>query len=902
MSAEANYGGPLETVLNLGSFPKDVLDFQELQDLTRQTIFLDYQLHLLLQREFDGLLFSRITTSTSESLTERVDQLIDYAKSIGANYSSTNRSYDEGLYHAVLSAHLYHLANDLNAMKETLLLFSLKSVDTPLSFYLTARYNALLGFVAPDTWYDYLKSFVKYGCKSLVAANRWIDGIFANVLFHLSKQGKYPLSFKHMLEQEFADNVTALVSILNFALRSDYERFILKSYRADYIVFLTELLNSKIKNRGKFPDASSENFGELNFVDSLYETLNDISDHRPVVNYFLKPKLSKKYLIAVAELSFQNQTVVANLIRSLLDSDEYDEALAAFKTYINYVKKDQEQEGGVIANILEVIDIYSTCIAAFNPLSSVILQTKSGVKRFKYNSIAVVMEELELRVVELLLYLDDFTDMAKLSYDEELEAFSENRLLFLYHRYNTNLVMEDKAKLIRVLSKGWFALGQYHQYKATYESADSTLLDGHRSSVLKYNKNCLIINPTGNPKYLFQYALTLAYSQLHEPALKLCKFILKRYPESFKSWNLLALLSLALEPETTKAADGESDHVLDELKENTKADSEKYIDDALNVAGIFIMKNKQQDVTLSVQTRYDILQLKMTQVAILESHYGVHHILDSITDVFSLYRELFSDIDIASSGAKPQTHRNDSRWSHRPSVIDIKGPDVGRQMSILKEKSAAKEKIKRLSKGDGLVRTTSKISKSVNPKPSPGKQLLELLILQELWLWTASIYSRLGMLDEAEECVVEAESAYEPNVRTFTFLGLLTSETRKFLSLQEFERSLEALHSPQEAYNRSAYGQVLLGMCKLFLVDDDIGNSLFISQKDMHAGLMRLKNYLQGYSLCWPHGNNSPEVWHYLAMIYEKFDDKLLYTKAMWRCVALASKRPVRSFANCEGI
>ena len=134
-------------------------------------------------------------------------------------------------------------------------------------------------------------------------------------------------------------------------------------------------------------------------------------------------------------------------------------------------------------------------------------------------------------------------------------------------------------------------------------------------------------------------------------------------------------------------------------------------------------------------------------------------------------------------------------------------------------------------------------------------------------------------------------------------MGFLTSKSRKFLSLQEFERSLEiltkkdnSLASHNKFNSKYDYGLTLLGLLKLFLIDDDPKNSLFISTKDLNSGIIRLKNLLENYSLTWPYGYNNPEIWFYLSKIYEFIDDKILLTKSLWRCIELEDKRPVREF------
>ena len=109
-------------------FPKNVLQFQDTQDYFQQLVFVDYQLELLIDNEFNkNELLSLENLSQLEqnpnsvnSANEKLQQLINYAKSISLNYENTSKSYDENLYYVVLMAHLYYLDDNLNHMNKLL--------------------------------------------------------------------------------------------------------------------------------------------------------------------------------------------------------------------------------------------------------------------------------------------------------------------------------------------------------------------------------------------------------------------------------------------------------------------------------------------------------------------------------------------------------------------------------------------------------------------------------------------------------------------------------------------------------------------------------------------------------------------------------------------------------------
>lgn len=915
--------------LALGCFPRDVLSYQESQEFFEQIVFVDYQLQLLIQNEFEGEGTTAVAAEMEfHSPSSKLHQLIDYAHSITANYSSIKKSYEENLYYAVVLAQIYFLDRQWDRMYAVLNLVNIVSVgyDSPalkdFVDYLSVRHTVLCGLTnsvdSHKIWIDFLFTWNKPLCKSQVAANHWLDVLFEKLTHVLTSAEMRPLHFNDVKMQKFGDNNTAVITYSTFLLRPANSLRIGHSFKSDYVTFLAHQLDARINSRNDvFPHAHESSEEHDDYITAIYESLS----HLPYTLNILKPSLSKTFLINMTLKTYQSQVVLSNLINTLLDLNEYDEAFAAFKTYVSYVEKDQEQHGGYIFNILTIIDTYANCIGKFNPLTSFVPKVSMS-RKFKHTSSDRVLEAMEVFSKKLLFYLNELSNFANFNYDGN-DDLKENRLSFLYHKYNVNILLSDLSDLISLVSKAWFSLGYYYNYLATVESPSPEKLRENVNNVLTYYKNSLIVNSTGNPSYLFNYALALSYDRQLEAALKLCKFILKKYPESFKTWNLLVLLFTAFEtknPDYVKTANkpttlpivsgpdipngSQEKPVLISLKE-----SEKFINNALNIAGIFINKHRSNEIKLTTETKHDILQLKLTQLSVWESIYGVQYVLEYLSEVFGLYNELFAEVEIHE--IHPETASvlgNDllgieGKWSHRPTVIDpspaLKDTPISK---ILSEKEAAKDTIRRFSKITQPKAVEVKV-KPVKDLSNPNTlriHLIEKKILQDLWLWTSNIYLKIGLLEESEQCIVEAEANYEPNVKTYTQLGLLTSKSRKFLSLQEFERSLEILTAPENYYKKKEYGTALLGLCKLFMVDDEPGSSLFTSNKDLNAGLIRLKNMLESYGNSWHYGFNNSELWWYLSLIYEKIDDKILYTKSLWKCVELEDCRPVRAFDCCD--
>lgn len=935
--------------IELGCFPKRVLSFQDSQQFLEQLVFIDYQLLLLVQNEFGGHdLVPALALDHSETPRDKLVQLINYANSVSANYSDALKSPEEALYHGVIMAHIFYLNSQFDHMHHALDTCMPLRVDrdtTHADFirYLNCRHTVLMGLVAgPGVWEQYLREF-KPLSKSAVAAKRWLELLFAKLAGSWGTGGLDLIAFSDFKAHDLIENKSALIAMSCFLLRPENTQLANRSFKTEFLNYLAEELESAIKTPADFPDAaatdSSDNF-LLDFIDNLYLSLGQV----PLSYSVLKPTLTKKFLINAMLKTFQSHGVTANLIKCLIQLNEHDEALAAFKTYVSYIENTQRQNDGRIDDILSIIDIYSTCLLQFNPLKAIVPHKP---RKFKYTTDDSIVQQLQHHSVLLAKYLDIVARDADLSYHlGDADDIDANPISFLYNKYNVNVLLDDHSQFVEIVSKGWYALGYLSYFLATHASADQSALDVHVELTLRAYKNALIVNSTGNVIYLFNYALALAFARKLKPALKLCKFILKKYPESFKTWNLMVLLLTSFESSNPDAAPlvtvpNASNVGLAPLPTNprgnangsesingansangstTLKDLEKFINNALNIAGLFIVKHRQKDIKLTSEAKYEILQLKLTQMAVWEAVYGVQYILEYVSEVFILYHELFA-VELEPMRPEPAKQSvllaSDAKWSHRPSFIDPL-PDsdavvLENGALATKDNQESIDRIKRMAKSSkkdrlgslkriGLQRRHSQ-RVPVAPKPTaqatlPSSHIIERKILQDIWLWTSSIYMKLGLLEESEQCIVEAETVYEPNVKTFTALGSLTSASRKFLSLQEFERSLEILN--KEPYNKADYGHALLGLSKLLLVDDASDSSLFILDKDREAGIVRMKNLLEKYVLSWPFGHSSLESWYFLSKVYETIDDKDLLASALWRCVELEDYRPVRTFECCD--
>lgn len=899
--------------LNLGCFPKLVVSqptkWSELPLAFERLVYGDYIINELIQTQFGGDELpddSHVLLEIKQKLTMVFD-VVDSAKNIADGYC-------DQLYYAVVKAHLCFLDGSMDEMKRVLTSVSVSAAGLPahtlgyqLEFiqYLTVRYYVLLGLTNWKYWLEYLTAYSRLFLRSQVAANHWLRNLFYELGLSLAANGN--LVFAELADLPFYKNERAVIGFGLYVII--HTKLVDTKFVEEFMLWLDQVVVSKISdNRQRFPDANTPTPEIDDFVNNLYilvEQYDRLS--YPAVSArprqrLLKPLTLHQYLVAQTSRTYQLKGVVSNLVYTLLAQDQYDEAFLAFLTIKQYNLLTEAHHHGYIEDILALINLYLTCIIEMHPALR---------PDFLYADETTVVAEIASMVDRVKELLGKFGEYADISVGGDLN----DDLGFLYTRYNPNVVVLDRLNLVEVVSHAWYAVGFYYLNLAVWFLPTLDQMTTAVDNAVVNLRNAVTVNSTGNATYLYTYALALSHTGRIKLALKLCKFILKRYPEMFKTWNLMTLILSAVE--TNKADLG---------KETSKSELEKFIDNALNIAGLYTNKHKDR---MSLETKYEILQLKLTQMAVLERNHGIQYILEHLTDVFVLFHELLS-VSPAPKQSAHQSPAHDSSWSHRPSFIDPgtsnHGPVAnggtphanGHVVQLERKNSSALSRRHSLSL-DRFRRSSSKkatLSKDhhVVAAPAPvaaepvsllklrlsSTETTERKIMQQLWLWTARIYMRVGLADEAEQCLVEAELIYEPNVRTFTALGYLTSESRKFLALQEFERLLEIMNA-QGRPSLEDYGTTVLGLAKLFILDDKPDSLLFLSTIDRQLGIIRVKKLLEVFSTSFGYGYNSPEVWYFLSKVYEVVDDKVLLKKLLWKCVDLEDYRPVRAYSSIEG-
>lgn len=360
-----------------------------------------------------------------------------------------------------------------------------------------------------------------------------------------------------------------------------------------------------------------------------------------------------------------------------------------------------------------------------------------------------------------------------------------------------------------------------------------------------------------DPAYSLQYGLLLAHNQQLSKSLKVVREALIDSQDCFNLWHLLALLL---------SADEDYDNAF------------RVVSSGLNRAHQLAQKLQKPLHTFDEDVKNGLLQMKMTETALIEIIDGVDEAIDVLPDVFTLFAELY------------------------PGAIRTGGVVESNKKETRQKKSDIVNRIKRKSQESRRGRDSS--DRSSPAKPSAGKatsitQYDSITnIVQIFWLWIAGLYRRAGEASEAEQAILEAENVAGPTVRTRVELGFLMSEERPLHAQEQFETALDEDENDLPA---------VLGLAKLVLGHSKIENveasdprrpssNFFVSSKDEVAAVSRIRALLEIQVQQSP-GRENPEAWWYLSQIFKKVQDFSAMDTALWKSLELEESRPIRDWS-----
>lgn len=620
-------------------------------------------------------------------------------------------------------------------------------------------------------------------------------------------------------------NKNFIISYANYTSNSDTELETFINERAQ------TLLSSV-----KFPRADEPNNYELEeFIDLITQSPTiPITTYTPIV----ERAMGKTY---------QSHIVLRSYIRCILQGRNQDDIRASIEVYSQYIKAYYEQNGHTYLDIISIVQVYDLLLKSF------VHDVETGkislvtISSSEYHYWLKQMKALRSLLLEFYS-AHGFEKVVDVDVSKVLAGSSESSPLIL-------------SKSLRVvLSELWASLGHTtYLINLSHHSMFSVNAEHIEEAIQDY-KHSIYLLPE-NTNAVLQYVKIISEVRRVKEAYRITKIFIASLPNTslayFESWHLLALI-LSVE-ENKDEAFKMINFILSEVTDLVESDPNT-IDSTFKIA---------------------FIQIKMTQLAIIESLFGTEQALDSLPELFELFRRLFSS-DIIST-EEPKSAHLESAKVHRKSL------------SLTRTQTLSK--LKSLTHNNTTNNSNNKPTTETHPVENQptvtikSNSIITKNILQEIWILAATIYAKLSLITESEKAIVEAENIAGATAQTHSTLALLSSKVRPQLALKEYESAL--------AIDRDSMHAVI-GFAGLVLFHDEIEpESIFISKKDKFASIARAKVMLENATET-VRGAHTTEVWWLLAQIYGRTNDNR-EKKALWKSIELEETRPVRDF-SCVGV
>ncbi|SCU79129.1 LAFA_0B00936g1_1 [Lachancea sp. 'fantastica'] len=191
---------------------------------------------------------------------------------------------------------------------------------------------------------------------------------------------------------------------------------------------------------------------------------------------------------------------------------------------------------------------------------------------------------------------------------------------------------------------------------------------------------------------------------------------------------------------------------------------------------------------------------------------------------------------------------------------------------------------------------------NLGPEFNKSKEYLQ----QTVWLFVVKLYMRKSPSD-AREALAEsrAQTTKFQNLNNDLAEGYMALASDKKRSLELFEKVL--FYDPLNI-------DATVGFAKCLIPDpeedtvhqmalqksSEAKSDAFVGEKDRSAAFARLKILLEEVIDKSIEGYHSPELWWYLAQVYENYDDHERMESSLWNCVKFEELRPIRDFKMCN--
>ncbi|CCF57617.1 hypothetical protein KAFR_0C06250 [Kazachstania africana CBS 2517] len=688
---------------------------------------------------------------------------------------------------------------------QTTLNSSIAFVNTPDCFNLLQKtlYN-MLAVLYFHYGYDHIATVQKNLTKSkkIIIDNYsfFIDFLNLENLYYTKVSSKSPITSDDLL------SILDYIPIKSYGLTHYYLELIacangtqLKQNGSPLICYVSILGNNKnLQNyNDEFVSIGKEILQNSHFPKSTESTDFKLEQFNFFLQYYL-PKIKQyenilpkwqDFIIQSMSKSFQNITVAktAMIFFNLIDNKV--ESILNFNNFIRYNGK-LNQLNNESDNGKQQLDLYDI-VALVDSYRFILNSTTSA------DSIGNIF---------------DFDDIVK-----ELR----NKLFFLYEHFKISLNDKNSIKLTftkirlpksvsKILSDSWETL---------YQINSNDLKQLISNDLIFYLSNALSLH--SNDSLLFYYAYTLAQQRNIDHCIKFLETkVLIKNPNHFKAWHLLALCH--------------------SIKEN-KESSYKII-----ISIIDTIENHSNAINkLSYETKWNLINFKITQIYLIKDIFGNFEALDQLPDLFTTFNSLF---------------------------------------------------------GETIKKTETNITHSFSQSKEYLLQMIWLLAA-ELYMSSSDLPNAKQAIEESMKLNMENKSFRNLNcdiikAKYSTLIGDANEAQAGFESVLYHDiLNLDALVGLSKLVFPD--DDTTANHLKLTTIEDVKKLQIkltFVDKTDKAAAHARMKLLLENSTLDSIDCYFSPEIWWYLSLIYEISSNKDFYEEALLNCVKNYETNPIRSF------
>ncbi|CAR21425.1 Ypp1p [Lachancea thermotolerans CBS 6340] len=485
------------------------------------------------------------------------------------------------------------------------------------------------------------------------------------------------------------------------------------------------------------------------------------------------------FVVESMSRTFQSMIVTKTAMIYFGRENQLRESILNFNVFLNYNRSYRDLNNGEWFDVLAIIDAYEH-----------IVSRSEGRDIPKIFALKDVMKRFEGLLCSF--YEDSALPLVKV--ERSIEWASEGTRVFVPERASS------------LLARSWNALYEYSR-----EDLDKLLNDNHTY----YLANALAARPD-NSKIAFNYAFTLAQKREITHAVKFLKSnILEREPENYKAWHLLALC--------------------ESIKEDKNV-SFKIVCSVLQA----LENAVHEDPQAPARDRWQLIHLKLTQLAIIQEMFGVNDALELLPELFELFNFAFPENgkngDLGSAYNKTKDYLHQSVWLFAVKLYLTQGLIVDAREALAESRNVTKN----------FQNLNNDLADGYLSLDVDGKKALRSFE-KVLFYDALNIDAIVGFA----KCLVP------------------TSQENSSHQLQP--------QTPSAA-----------------------GLDAFTGEKDRSAAYARLKMVLEEVVERSIEGCHAPEVWWYLSRVYENYDDTERLETSLWNCVKYQELQPIRDFKNCN--